>query len=110
MIGKKIILQLIPLFVYYITIFLLLFEIFSYISTQFNLLIFNDTPVYNSTQLRDDNDWRIKDPIIGSWHKPFGKDRHVTRCFDIEYRSNNIFFVNWFIAVIKYFASCWFNS
>mgnify|MGYP001223087786 FL=1 len=90
MVGKKIVLQLISLSVYYIIIFLLLFEIFSYISTQFNLLIFNDTPVYNSTQLRDDNDWRIKDPIIGSWHKPFTKDHHVTRCFDVEYRSNNI--------------------
>ncbi len=88
--GKKKILKLISLSFYYIIFFLLFFETFSYISTQFNLLIFNNIPVYNATQLKDGNEWRIKDPIIGSWHKPSSKDRHVTRCFDAEYRSNNI--------------------
>ena len=87
---KNNLLKLILLLFYNFIIFLLFFEIFSYTSTQFNLLIFNETPVYNSTQHKDGNDWRIKDPIIGGWHKPFAKDRHVTRCFDVEYRSNNI--------------------
>ena len=87
---KKIIFKVTYLSFYYIIIFLLLFEIFSYISTKFNLLIFNDDPVYNSTNHSDGNEWRIKDPIIAKWHKPFARDRHVTRCFDVEYGSNNI--------------------
>ena len=86
---KNNLLKLILLFFYNFIIFLIVFEIFSYISTQFNLLIFNENPVYNSTQHKDGYNWRIIDPIIGSWHKQFAKDRHVTRWFDVEYRSNN---------------------
>lgn len=65
-------------------------EFFSLIATKFNLLRFNDIPIYSFKEKRDGMLWREENSIWGPWHKKNYKDQHTSRCFDVEYLSNNI--------------------
>ena len=75
----------------FLTIFLMILifsmEILSFIFTKFNLLIINEEPSYVHKQ---GNKWRIENTPWGSWHKSNFKDQHSTKCFDVNYSSNNI--------------------
>ncbi len=65
-------------------------EFFSIIAVKNNLLIFNKSPSYEIHQENKGLQWRVFDKEIGPWHKTFSKDRHIRRCFNVNYQSNNI--------------------
>jgi hypothetical protein len=77
----------IKFFVITISLSLFFFELFSLVATKFNLLIFNQEPNYRYSS---GNKWRNEIKPWGAWHKENYKDRHRTKCFDVEYRSNNL--------------------
>jgi hypothetical protein len=64
-------------------------ELFSFVATQANLLLFNDFPTAYGTEYSGNN-WRTQKDPWGSWHRPNATDRHRSRCFDVSYRSNEI--------------------
>ncbi len=66
---------------------LVLVEFFSFAASKFNLLIVNNDPDYIYSY---GNKWRTETTAWGSWHKPNFKDRHESRCFSVDYKSNNI--------------------
>jgi hypothetical protein len=63
-------------------------ELFSFVATKYELLLFNDIPeVY---QPRNSGfDWRTQKESWGSWHKLNATDRHRSSCFDVRYDSND---------------------
>ena len=65
-------------------------EFLSIIAVKNNLLIFNNSPPYAIHKKNKGEQWRLFDKEIGPWHKPMSKDRHIRRCFDVNYQSNNI--------------------
>tara|TARA_B110000037_G_scaffold25201_1_gene29509 strand:- start:1487 stop:2518 length:1032 start_codon:yes stop_codon:yes gene_type:complete len=75
----------------YMSILIGLFvEFLSIIAVKNNLLIFNNSPPYAIHKKNKGEQWRLFDKEIGPWHKPMSKDRHIRRCFDVNYQSNNI--------------------
>ena len=72
-----------------IVIFLVFFEIISLIFTKFELFIFNETPKY-SFEEKFLHDWIELDEDGIVWHKKDYKTRHISRCFDVEYETNNV--------------------
>ena len=72
-----------------ILIFFLFFEITSVIFTKLNLFLVNETPKY-SFEEKFKNDWIERDENGIVWHKKNYTTKHVSRCFEVEYRSNNI--------------------
>ena len=81
------ILSKIKFFTIFLMIFIFSMEILSFIFTKFNLLIINEEPSYVHKQ---GNKWRIENTPWGSWHKSNFKDQHSTKCFDVNYQSNNL--------------------
>jgi hypothetical protein len=77
-------------FLYFICFFIFLIELFSIISVKNKLLIFNQPPSYNIKKHTDGYTWRTYNNEIGPWHKISSSDRHIRRCFDVTYKSNNI--------------------
>ena len=71
-----------------IVIFLVFFEIISLIFTKFELFIFNETPKY-SFEEKFLHDW-IELDEDGIVYKKDYKTRHISRCFDVEYETNNM--------------------
>ena len=63
-------------------------ELFSFLASEANLLLFNDVPPIYRTRYSGDS-WRTQKDLWGSWHKPNTTDRHH-RCFDVQYRSNEV--------------------
>ena len=70
-------------------VFLIFFECISIIFTKFELFIFNEKPKY-SFEEEFLHDWIEYDEDGIVWHKKNYKTRHVSRCFDVEYQTNNI--------------------
>ena len=70
-------------------VFLILFEGISIIFTKFELFIFNEKPKY-SFEKEFLHDWIENDEDGITWHKKNYKTRHVSRCFNVEYQTNNI--------------------
>ena len=70
-------------------IILLAIEFFSFALTSFNLLIFNEKPIYFKNIYKAEA-WLYSDDKIGPWHRNLIKTRHVKSCFDVNYASNNI--------------------
>ena len=64
-------------------------EFFSFVLTSFNLLIFNEKPIYFKKN-HDGEIWRNTNLDIGPWHNISVSTRHVKTCFDVNYSSNNI--------------------
>lgn len=60
-------------------------EVLSFAATKSGLLLFSEPPgnFYGFH-------WRTEGDAWGVWHKPHARDRHVTRCFDVQYQSNSI--------------------
>ena len=81
------ILSKIKFFTIFLMIFIFSMEILSFIFTKFNLLIINEEPSYVHKQ---GNKWRIENTPWGAWHKSNFKDQHSTKCFDVNYQSNNL--------------------
>jgi hypothetical protein len=68
---------------------LITLEVFSFTATEANLLLFNDFPsIYRQRYSGDD--WRTQKDPWGTWHKANATDRHQSRCFDVNYRSNEV--------------------
>jgi len=84
----KIIIQFkkVIIFLFMIVIF---FELASLIASKFNLLYFNSDPPYLKKNYNG-HEWREDNKYFGNWHKPNSISRHKTRCFDVEYKSNNL--------------------
>ena len=80
---KKIITKYLLVFVF----FLILLEIFSLIFSKLNLLYVNYDPDYIHSY---GNNWRTENTKWGSWHKKNYTDVHSSKCFNVEYKSNNI--------------------
>ena len=74
---------------YSILIFLVFFEIMSIFFTHLELFIFNEKPKY-SFEKKFLSDWIINENHEIIWHIKNYKTRHESRCFDVEYKSNNI--------------------
>ncbi len=72
-----------------IVIFILFFEIISVIFTKFEMFIFNESPKY-SYEKKFLHDWIELDEDGIVWHKKNYKTRHISRCFDVEYETNNV--------------------
>jgi hypothetical protein len=70
-------------------VFLIFFELSSMIFSKLGLLMFNEKPKY-SYEAKFLHDWIEKDDDGIIWHKKNYKTRHVSRCFDVEYETNNI--------------------
>jgi len=64
-------------------------ELFSFVATRANLLLFNDYPEIYRPRFSG-NSWRTQKDSWGSWHKPYATDRHQSSCFDVRYASNAI--------------------
>ena len=77
----------IKLFVFTILILIISIEIISLIATKLNLLLFNQEPNYFYSS---GNKWRNEIKPWGAWHKINYIDQHKTKCFDVEYQSNNL--------------------
>lgn len=76
------------LYLFFFLFFLI--ELFSFISVKNKLLIFNEAPSYNIKKHTSGHKWRTYNNDIGPWHKISASDRHIRRCFDVTYKSNNI--------------------
>ncbi len=76
-------------FFIFLFLFLFFFEISSIIFTHLGLLIFNEKPKY-SYEPKFLHDWIEKDENGIVWHKKNYKTRHISRCFDVEYETNNV--------------------
>ena len=66
-------------------------EVFSYLASKSNLLLFNDPPKY----LRYESefkayDWRTEKEKWGAWHKKNFSTRHQKECFDVNYNTNEV--------------------
>ena len=64
-------------------------ELFSFVATRANLLLFNDFPKAYRLRYSGD-DWRTQKEPWGAWHRANATDRHQSRCFDVNYHSNEI--------------------
>jgi hypothetical protein len=64
-------------------------ELLSFLATEANLLLFNNTPKIYQSRFSG-NDWRTQKEAWGSWHKINAADRHKEKCFDVSYRSNEV--------------------
>ena len=72
-----------------ILIFLVFFEILSLIFTKNELFYFNEEPKY-SYEEKFLHDWIELDNDGIVWHKKNYETRHVKRCFDVLYKTNNV--------------------
>ncbi len=72
-----------------ILIFLIFFEILSLIFTKTGLFYFNEEPKY-SYEEKFLHDWIELDEDGIVWHKKNYQTRHISRCFDVIYKTNNI--------------------
>ena len=70
-------------------IFFIFFELTSILFTNLGLFIFNEKPKY-SYEKKFLHDWIEYDEDGIVWHKKNYKTRHVSRCFDVEYETNNV--------------------
>jgi len=79
----------IPFFIIFILIF---FEIFSFIASKFKLLYFNNTPaIYlKNSSSQFGIEWRNEKNIWGAWHKNLFTQKHVSDCFDVNYKTNSV--------------------
>jgi hypothetical protein len=64
-------------------------ELFSFVATEANMLLFNEIPPIYRRQYSG-NDWRTQYEPWGSWHRANATDRQRTRCFDVRYQSNEV--------------------
>jgi len=72
-----------------ILIFIIFFEIVSIVFTKFSLFLVNETPKY-SYEDQHKYDWIEKDEHGIIWHKKNYSTKHVSRCFEVNYKFNNI--------------------
>lgn len=72
-----------------ILIFLIFFEILSLIFTKNGLFYFNEEPKY-SYEEKFLHDWIELDADGIVWHKKNYQTRHISRCFDVLYKTNNV--------------------
>ena len=72
-----------------ILIFLIFFEILSLIFTKNGLFYFNEEPKY-SYEEKFLHDWIELDEDGIVWHKKNYQTRHISRCFDVLYKTNNV--------------------
>lgn len=72
---------------FFIIFLLFLIEFFSFVGTKLNLFLVNHEPNYLYNQ---GNSWRNESSLWGAWHKINEKDKHITKCYSVEYRSNNV--------------------
>lgn len=72
-----------------ILIFLIFFEILSLIFTKNRLFYFNEEPKY-SYEEKFLHDWIELDEDGIVWHKKNYQTRHISRCFDVLYKTNNV--------------------
>ena len=70
-----------------ILVSLISLELFSFVATKANLLLFNGFPGDLSNAILG-YDWRKQKDPWGSWHKANATDRHQRSCFDVRYHSN----------------------
>lgn len=70
-------------------IFIIFFELLSVVFTHLDLFVFNERPKY-SYEKKFLHDWIEKDDDGIVWHKKNYKTRHISRCFDVEYKTNNV--------------------
>ncbi len=61
----------------------------SILASKAGLLLFNDPPAY-TMQPPTGLNWRNEKYAWGTWHKTNATDRHVSRCFDVRYQSNDV--------------------
>mgnify|MGYP001204540230 CR=1 FL=1 len=82
----------VKIFIPFILFFLFFFELFSFISSKLNLLIFNNTPkIYlQESKFSVATEWRDEKNIWGAWHKIDFQQSHQSDCFDVIYKTNNI--------------------
>ena len=73
----------------FILVFFIIFELISIFFTNLELFIFNEKPKY-SYEKKFLHDWIEKDEDGIVWHKKNYKTRHISRCFDVQYETNNI--------------------
>jgi len=73
----------------FILVFFIFFELISIFFTNLELFIFNEKPKY-SYEKKFLHDWIEKDEDGIVWHKKNYKTRHISRCFDVQYETNNI--------------------
>ncbi len=88
LVYKSVIMKILKKVIFSILVFVIFFEIISLISSKFNLLLFNSDPIYFKKSY-DGESWRISKEY-GMWHKKNSSSRHRTKCFDVNYSSNNI--------------------
>ena len=72
-----------------IIIFIVSFEFLSFICTKLELFLFNEEPKY-SYEEKFLHDWIELDNDGIVWHKKNYETRHVKRCFDVLYKTNNV--------------------
>ena len=72
-----------------LAVFLIFFEFISLIFTKFGLFYFNEEPKY-SYEEKFLHDWIELDNDGIVWHKKNYETRHVSRCFDVLYKTNNV--------------------
>jgi len=76
-------------FFFPILVFIIFFEIISIVFTNMGLFIFNEKPKY-SFEEKFLHDWIVRDEDGIVWHKKNYKTRHISRCFDVIYETNNV--------------------
>lgn len=70
---------------------LILIELTSFIGSAINLFTVNDVPfIYKGGIDLSGLKWRTENQDWGAWHKKNFSDRHVEKCFDVEYKTNSI--------------------
>ena len=70
-------------------IFIIFFELLSVIFTRFEFFLINEKPKY-SYEKKFKHDWIKLDKYGGTWHKKNYMTKHVSRCFDVTYQTNNV--------------------
>jgi hypothetical protein len=80
---KKIIAAFSIIFICLITI-----ELFSFVASKMNLLVFNDTPTYKTYS--NGQAWRNEKHPWGAWHKENATDEHILSCLNVTYQSNDV--------------------
>ena len=70
-------------------IFIIFFELLSVIFTRFDFFLINEKPKY-SYEKKFKHDWIKLDKFGGTWHKKNYMTKHVSRCFDVTYQTNNV--------------------
>ena len=68
-------------------IFIIFFELLSVVFTHLDLFVFNERPKYSYEKFLHDWIEKDNDELFGTKNY---KTRHISRCFDVEYETNNV--------------------